>query len=82
MSEIAERQPTTDEMRRVAKYIADVMGLHSAAGKLLAKAAILEPFHSSAFKHASDSAMKKRQFVTDAISSGKITSSSARKAQP
>lgn len=37
-----ERQPTIEEMRRVAKYMAEVMGLDSAAGKLLAKAAALE----------------------------------------
>lgn len=37
-----QRQPSIDEMRRVAKYMADVMGLHSSAGKLLAKAHQLE----------------------------------------
>jgi len=37
-----ERQPTIEEMRRVAKYLSEVMGLHSAAGKLLARAAQLE----------------------------------------
>lgn len=37
-----ERQPTIEEMRRVAKYLAETMGLHSAAGKLLAKAGYLE----------------------------------------
>lgn len=34
--------PTTEEMRRVAGYLAEVMGLHSAAGKLIAKADQLE----------------------------------------
>ena len=34
--------PTIEEMRRVARYMADVMGLHSAAGKLVAKANKLE----------------------------------------
>jgi len=37
-----ERQPTIEELRRVAKYMAEVMGLHSAAGKLYAKADMLE----------------------------------------
>ncbi len=37
-----DRPPTIEEMRRVAKYMAEVMGLHSAAGKLMAKAAMLE----------------------------------------
>jgi hypothetical protein len=32
------RHPTVDEMRVVAYYLADVMGLHSCAGKLLARA--------------------------------------------
>jgi hypothetical protein len=35
-------QPTVAEMRRVAKYMAETMGLHSSAGKLLAKADQLE----------------------------------------
>lgn len=34
--------PTLDEMRRVAHYLAETMGLHSAAGKLLAKVNCLE----------------------------------------
>jgi hypothetical protein len=34
--------PTPDEMRRVATYMATVMGLHSCAGKLLSRAAQLE----------------------------------------
>lgn len=34
--------PTVDEMRRVARYLADEMNLHSAAGKLLRKAALVE----------------------------------------
>jgi pantoate kinase len=37
-----ERQPTIEEMRRVARYMAETMGLHSAAGKLFAKADQLE----------------------------------------
>jgi len=37
-----ERQPTIEELRRVAKYMAEVMGLHSAAGKLYAKVDALE----------------------------------------
>ncbi len=37
-----ERQPTIEELRRVAKYMAEVMGLHSAAGKLLVQADRLE----------------------------------------
>ena len=40
-SERAAR-PTIAEMRLVAKYMAEVMGLHSAAGKLLAKADQME----------------------------------------
>jgi hypothetical protein len=34
--------PTIDEMRRVARYLMYEMNLHSAAGKLLAKADKLE----------------------------------------
>lgn len=34
--------PTIDEMRRVAHYMADILNLHSAAGKLLARAQYLE----------------------------------------
>lgn len=34
--------PTIEEMRRVANYMSEIMGLHSAAGKLLAKADQLE----------------------------------------
>ena len=41
MSEL-ERPPTIEEMRRVAHYMAESMGLHSAAGKLFAKANKLE----------------------------------------
>ena len=37
-----DRQPTIEELRRVAKYMAETMGLHSAAGKLIAKADKLE----------------------------------------
>ncbi len=37
-----DRQPTIEEMRRVARYLSEVMGLHSAAGKLYAKATLLE----------------------------------------
>jgi hypothetical protein len=37
-----DRPPTIEEMRRVAKYMNEIMQLHSAAGKLLAKAAFLE----------------------------------------
>lgn len=38
----ADAPPTIAEMRRVAKYMAETMGLHSAAGKLIAKADLLE----------------------------------------
>lgn len=34
--------PTPGEMRRVAAYLSDVMGLHSCAGKLLAHADKIE----------------------------------------
>lgn len=34
--------PTLAEMRRVAKYMSETMGLHSAAGKLLEKVEQLE----------------------------------------
>lgn len=37
-----DRPPTIEEMRRVGHYLAETMGLHSAAGKLLAKADQLE----------------------------------------
>jgi len=40
--EAVPAHPTPAEMRRVAGYLADVMGLHSAAGKLLARADKLE----------------------------------------
>ncbi len=40
-----DRQPTIEELRRVAKYMADAMGLHSAAGKLNAKADLLERYY-------------------------------------
>jgi hypothetical protein len=36
------RNPTVEEMRIVAQYLSQVLGLHSAAGKLLANAAQLE----------------------------------------
>ena len=36
------KPPTIDEMRRVAHYLSETMGLHSAAGKLMAKADYLE----------------------------------------
>ena len=42
MNNSTERQPTIEELRRVAKYMAEVMGLHSAAGKLIAQADRLE----------------------------------------
>jgi hypothetical protein len=42
MAETPERAPTIEEMRRVAHYLAETMGLHSTAGKLLAKADMLE----------------------------------------
>jgi hypothetical protein len=34
---VRSTNPTVDEMRRVAVYLGEVMGLHSAAGKLLAR---------------------------------------------
>jgi hypothetical protein len=34
--------PTIDEMRRVARYLAQEMNMPGAAGKLLAKCALLE----------------------------------------
>lgn len=36
------RAPTIEEMRRVAHYLSETMCLHSAAGKLLAKADYLD----------------------------------------
>ena len=36
------KMPTIEELRRVADFMASTMGLHSAAGKLLAKADQLE----------------------------------------
>jgi hypothetical protein len=35
-------EPTPDEMRRVAAFLSEPMGLHSSAGKLLARADLLE----------------------------------------
>jgi hypothetical protein len=40
----ARRNPTPEEMRIVAGYLASVMGLNAAAGKLLARAAQIEAF--------------------------------------
>lgn len=42
MSEPGKYPPTIDEMRRVARYLSDEMALHSAGGKLLAKAELLQ----------------------------------------
>lgn len=42
MSASPPKAPTIDEMRRVAHYMAETMGLHSAAGKLVEKADKLE----------------------------------------
>lgn len=39
---VPDRAPNIAEMRRVAHYLAETMQLHSAAGKLFAKAAFLE----------------------------------------
>lgn len=41
----------------------------------MAKIAVATTFRSSALKYASDNAMKKREFVRDAISHGRITTS-------
>ena len=38
----AYEELTIEEMRRVARYLAETMGLHSAAGKLVARAAEIE----------------------------------------
>jgi hypothetical protein len=42
VQDAAAKAPTINEMRCVANYMAETMGLHSAAGKLLAKADKLE----------------------------------------
>lgn len=42
MANIPDRQPTIEEMRLVARFMAETMDLHAAAGKLLAKADQLE----------------------------------------
>ena len=46
--------PTIDEMRRVARYLADEMGLHSAAGKLMYKANLLERVVDELMKELKD----------------------------
>lgn len=50
-NDLEERQPTIAEMRRVAKYLEEVMHLYSAAGKLLAKADQLERLAHELMEH-------------------------------
>ena len=50
MTTLDNRPPSIEEMRRVARYLAETMELHSAAGKLLARAALLERIDDTLMK--------------------------------
>jgi hypothetical protein len=62
---------------RYAKSFAQSGTAHLGEHQMATKPATVT-FHSSAFKHASDNALKKREFVREAVSHGRITTKDSR----
>lgn len=62
---------------RCAKSTSQSGAVHLGEHQMATKPATVT-FHSSAFKHASDNALKKREFVREAVSHGRITTADAR----
>jgi len=62
---------------RCAKSVAQLGAAHVGEHQMATKPANVT-FHSSAFKHASDNALKKREFVREAVSHGRITTKDSR----
>lgn len=56
-----------------ATYQYDKDSRRKKLGGRMAKTVIVTKFHSSAFKHASESALKKREFVREAVSNAGFT---------